>query len=417
MSGTLHQFFKIGSPPPKRKKTESEKQQKRKEYEESQRKRDFQHSWLQEFHWLTYDGSVKKMYCKVCKEYESTGSFVTGSTSFTKTSVKAHEKADGHKNNVQKLKAKHRKPGTSQAERILETLSKDAFDKLSLLFRSVHSLAKHARPFTDFTWMCELDVAKGLKIGLDYRNDKQAAVFSEYIAKAEISKIQKIVEEARFISLISDGSTDSSFTEAEIVYLRFCHMGKIQVHFVAVKNVSKGDSLAISDVILKSMEQYIGHDFAKKVVSVGTDGASVMTGCKTGVVVRIKQQLNRPFIVGMHCCGHRLELAYKDALKDVKLYKKIDALLLGLYYFYRNSPLNRSNLKESFKTVGLPVLICQLEWVVLDGLAITKGQLIICYVDTKPSSSTLSSLLIQQIQTLPQRRQSLHRKEKATWKP
>ena len=46
----------------------------------------------------------------------------------------------------------------------------------------------------------------------------------------------------KFISLICDGSTDSSRTEAELAFIRCCHKGSISVYFVGVKNVDTGDA-------------------------------------------------------------------------------------------------------------------------------------------------------------------------------
>ncbi|XP_045201935.2 uncharacterized protein LOC123555352 [Mercenaria mercenaria] len=64
-------------------------------------------------------------------------------------------------------------------------------------------------------------------------------------------------------------------------------------------------------------------------------------------------------IFAIHCSAHRLELAYKDFLKDVssKIIDKTDALLLNLYLFYKYSPLNRANLKRSYDTLGLKMKV------------------------------------------------------------
>ena len=42
------------------------------------------------------------------------------------------------------------------------------FEKLTKLFRTVHTTAKHTQPFSDFEWLCDLNLAKALDIGKTY---------------------------------------------------------------------------------------------------------------------------------------------------------------------------------------------------------------------------------------------------------
>ncbi|KAJ8876937.1 hypothetical protein PR048_021387 [Dryococelus australis] len=51
-------------------------------------------------------------------------------------------------------------PGKSVAEKALQSLNKEALEKMRILFRNSHAFAKHGRPFTDFKWLCELDKKK-----------------------------------------------------------------------------------------------------------------------------------------------------------------------------------------------------------------------------------------------------------------
>ena len=62
-------------------------------------------------------------------------------------------------------------------------------------------------------------------------------------------------------------------------------------------------------------------------------------------------------MIAVHCSGHRLELAYKDTIKKFPLPEKVVTLLTGLYYMYRNSPLNRANLKEAYRCLSKKVLL------------------------------------------------------------
>ena len=89
----------------------------------------------------------------------------------------------------------------------------------------------------------------------------------------------------------------------------------------------------------------------RPLVGTGTDDASTMLGKNNGFVVKLRQRLDQPELVAVHCSAHIHELAYKDAARRIQLYKKVDALFLSLYS-YRNSPLNRSSLKQTFDSLG-----------------------------------------------------------------
>ena len=143
-------------------------------------------------------------------------------------------------------------------------------------------------------------------IGTQYRTRKYAAEFVTSIAVSEKVKIRKKLGDVKFVSAIADGSTDSSYQETEIVYVRHCHSGKVCVNFSMVKNSSKADSIHISNIICEGVSNLTGN--LEKHVATGTDGASVMLGSKTGAVQRIREKLNRPWLIGMHCAGHKLEL-------------------------------------------------------------------------------------------------------------
>ncbi|XP_060584340.1 E3 SUMO-protein ligase KIAA1586-like isoform X2 [Ruditapes philippinarum] len=101
-----------------------------------------------------------------------------------------------------------------------------------------------------------------------------------------------------------------------------------------------------------------------KIAGFCSDGASNMQGKNMGVAAFVRQQ-NRETLV-MHCMAHRVELAYKDAVKKLKLYDKAVTLLLGLYYLYRKSPKMKQELKRSFsildKRVVLPTRIGGTRW-------------------------------------------------------
>lgn len=73
-----------------------------------------------------------------------------------------------------------------------------------------------------------LDEKKGLDVGKTYRNSKACSLFVKYIAKAERDQLTKTIEEAKFCSVMVDGSTDRSVKEEELIYVRVCKEGKVR---------------------------------------------------------------------------------------------------------------------------------------------------------------------------------------------
>ncbi|KAG7178205.1 Zinc finger protein 862-like 2, partial [Homarus americanus] len=125
------------------------------------------------------------------------------------------------------------------------------------------------------------------------------------------------------------------------------------VNFVAVKNIERGDAASIKKCVCFTMNSCYGETWKQKLVGIGKDGASVMTGCRNGLVARLRRDLEKPKLEGIHCTAHKIELAYKD----VQLAKKVDLLLLGIYLFYEKSSLNRSMLKHAHDICQVPFLV------------------------------------------------------------
>ena len=103
----------------------------------------------------------------------------------------------------------------------------------------------------------------------------------------------------------------------------------------------------------------------KKLVGMSTDGASVMLGKNNGVYAKLKEL--QPSLVAIHCMAHRLELSYKDGVKDLPLYNKLTLFMSNVYTFYKRSSLNKSMLKRSAASLDMnlrmPLRIGGTRWV------------------------------------------------------
>lgn len=191
---------------------------------------------------------------------------------------------------------------------------------------------------------------KGLELGTSYRNRESSKQFIQAISETEFQKVTAIVNEAKFVCVIGDGSTDSSIREQEMWFIRSCTSGTVSVHFAGVHATEKANAENIIKGLKSVIEKNLKikwNDIVSKLVALSCDGASVNTGQKGGVGARLKTE--QPDLIVLHCMAHRLELSIKDVLKKVHLYRKVvDTLLKGLFYFYHNSPLNNAMLHRTY---------------------------------------------------------------------
>ena len=216
-------------PPQKNKKTDEERLENQREYDHQKRERKFQPKWKNEFVWLDFNQEKNAMTCRICKQFDTSGTFITGCDNFKVQTIKRHDISDSHQSNTRRCNAKNQQPGTSKGEKTLNLLHKSTYDKLNLLFRNSHYIAKLGKPYTDYVSLCELDRAKGLDIGQTYITDKYCSKFVTAIADTRRLEQDQVIQASKFISVISDGATDTASKEAEIVLVRSSYECKVSI--------------------------------------------------------------------------------------------------------------------------------------------------------------------------------------------
>lgn len=363
------QFYAGAVPGMKRKASESDTEAKRKErqkrYEESRPDRKFIESWKKGRPWLIYNVENKQMTCDICvKFYGSTSNtnqnlrgqnkFITGCSNLKISTIVDHETSKGHVIAVEKTEVQKNKNADvvmqSNAGQALKQLKSAERHKLAFLFRNAHAIAKNNRPLSDYTWLCEIDKAKGIEIGQTYLNSKAALDFLSSIAGAEHEETRKIMCDTKFFSFMMDGSTDISGDEQEVLYLRTSFKGQINERFLKIGTPESTCSKDLFEFCSKSFEEY-NIDMGK-LVGLGSDGASNMVGKKGGLAALLRENVSNE-IVNVHCLAHRLELSFRDVLKSNRLYEKLMTLLIGLHYFYMKYYKNKSGLQRTIKALNI----------------------------------------------------------------
>ncbi|XP_054543895.1 sperm flagellar protein 2 isoform X2 [Talpa occidentalis] len=324
--------------------------------------------WLKKYPWLVYDEILNLMFCGLCRKHgvKSRGSqvsFFYGTDNFRTEFLNAHHLSEAHAK-ASLMEATSGSPvNRATTELMVRTMSKVTLGRVENLFRSCHAIAKTGRPLKDFIWMCNLDDMKGVDIGPVFRTNKSARTFTYFIAEVERRNLREKLEKSKFFSVISDGITDSSIEEAELVYVQFAYAGKVHCQIVGVQTVEKKNPLAIKNAIEKTLErnlqlQLSNQDWAKKLVGFGSDGASSSEGQNNGVALLLREI--QPCVLTVYCFAHHLELSYKAVFQSIPLYNDVRELLHSIYDFYHSSPLHKSSLITVFKGLHLqPVMPSQ----------------------------------------------------------
>ena len=101
-----------------------------------------------------------------------------------------------------------------------------------ILFDSAYYLANEEQPFSYFPDLLKL-LEKNKTPGIKecYRNNRATANFTDSIAKVTKNSFAKDLAKAPFFCIPSDGSTGSSVTEEELVYVLFLLCGKPTLKF------------------------------------------------------------------------------------------------------------------------------------------------------------------------------------------
>ncbi|XP_041372858.1 zinc finger protein 862-like [Gigantopelta aegis] len=135
-----------------------------------------------------------------------------------------------------------------------------------------------------------------------------------------------------------DGATDVSVSENETVYARVVEQGVPHNVFVKIHAVEHAHAEGILGAFETAMDSVDpGWDWKQKLITTGSDGASVNLGKRHSVAKLLKDQV--PHLFAMHCVSHRLELGAIDAMKqrDGKMFQDLKSVLMNLHKHYHYS--------------------------------------------------------------------------------
>ena len=148
-------------------------------------------------------------------------------------------------------------------------------------------------------------------------------------------QICRKLRNASMYSILVDETKDLSKNEQVAIAFRYVDVSSATIYerFLTYVHAEKLDAESLVKHILDTLALYqLDPTF---IISQVYDGASVMSGCLSGVQTRLKQ--HAPNAIYIHCNAHCLNLCLVDSTKAVKEAREFFGLLEGLYVFLSSS--------------------------------------------------------------------------------
>ncbi|XP_053373059.1 zinc finger protein 862-like [Mercenaria mercenaria] len=313
--------------------------------------RKFNSDWTKEFEWLVHEPNndgVMSMFCTLCRDSKKTNPFATtGSTNFQRSALERHgSKNPEHLDLILVQKLVNSK---STVKDVVEIQEVNNSESKCAQIRTLYYLAKNGHPLSMQNSLVELQQLNNCR---DLRD--HATIYSSSTTHDEmLDAISEVIEESvnadilssDFVGIILDETTDLTVNKKLNIYFKSFKSGSTETvtHFIDCVDIENGKADTLVEEIEKVCAR-IGLDMLK-VISMASDGASVMIGHKGGVGVKLREKHN-PRLVQIHCVAHRLALCASQACQNVPVFADYQRTVKNVYRFFHNSAIRYNGLRE-----------------------------------------------------------------------
>ena len=164
--------------------------------------------------------------------------------------------------------------------------------------------------------------------------------------------MHNIIANAKFYSILMDGSTDVSNIDEEMFLVLWSDTDgndekvNSRMQFFSVMRPESVNATGLFDCPQKALQQFgasvINAENCKRLIGIGTDGVSANVAA-AGLKGLLENKIS--WVLWMWCLAHQVELALKDALKHTA-FGLVEDMLTRLYYIYEKSPKKCCELEE-----------------------------------------------------------------------
>ena len=372
-----HEIIKTGRPTPTIK--------------ENRGGRNFQVKWYSDMDWLCASSTDNNLYCWPCllfkpkKGQSWTDSGFSRYRNVTSADTKKHASSTEHLSNYKKMKVF----GKTNIANDIDTsarMDKERHNKivqanrdyLKQLMIAVLYLSKQELAFRGHREDQEssnkgnyrelLDSFSKLNVSFKERFNSAEGNFTgvsssiqndliEATADVISNRIREEVNNAKFVSVQADETTDCAQHAQLSIIVRYVHDNKLCERFLGFYDVSESKSAeTLSQKIIQALDQF--NDIKQKLVCQTYDGAAVMAGHVNGVQMKLRENgfEHANFI---HCYAHKLNLVLGRSTERIQGVRIFFSHVNAFSRFSHSS----SKRKELFRKfhISIPSL-CETRW-------------------------------------------------------
>uniref|UniRef100_H3A966 HAT C-terminal dimerisation domain-containing protein n=1 Tax=Latimeria chalumnae TaxID=7897 RepID=H3A966_LATCH len=313
-----------------------------------------EHEWLA----LEKDG----IGCGVCKSVGTLGPFKSQGLKLSREWIECKVSCFGDTDSMRKKIFDHKRSIVHKRSlEICAAAKKEQFEKAIAnqesayqentcrVFRTVYTLAKLNRPFSDLPVVLDLQKANGLDVGRVLQSDHSCADIMCHIAKSMRRKlVESVISNDLKIGFMIDESTTTSKKAALVICMKvvFTNSDEASSMFFDLAQLADTTASTIHDTFLWALYDngFTREFLLRNFVSFATDGASNMLGRKSGVATLLLGMF--PNVIVWHCSNHWLKLAVADVVEEVSETYEMKSFFNKLSSLYSASPKNQAELQE-----------------------------------------------------------------------
>lgn len=268
----------------------------------------------------------------------------TPGTRYRKVAISEHGNSEEHKQSVRQELLQR----ASWLQKEIEKKAEVADEVLVQAFAVFYFIAKEEVSNKKVLPLIDFLTRYGIEDMKYFTHRSERCRQEIFLAIGEVLKAQVVqaVRGGRYFSLLCDEVSDIAVIEQLVTFVQYVADAQVHTKFLSIQNLLENHESANADAIVDVVTQEIEKNNLQweSLAGLASDGASVFTGNKNGVGVKLKQRQEEHMKEGstgvmqqLWCVCHRLALACSSANNSVKFISVVKTNLRQLWSLFEHS--------------------------------------------------------------------------------